>query len=180
MIRMGEKWDIRLVDTSDENLDVSDRLVRRMVEQAGASVKVSAATDRRQLLPGAEVVVSTIGVGGRRAWEADVLVPREFGIFQPVGDSVMPGGVSRALRQVPVLVAVAEDIAELCPGAWFFNYANPMSANCRAILKSTPVKVVGLCHGVNDVEGSLARFAGLDRKDVRGDRRRRQSPHLVH
>ena len=28
----------------------------------------------------------------------DVLIPRKYGIYQPVGDSVMPGGTSRALR----------------------------------------------------------------------------------
>jgi len=166
MIRSGEAWDLRLVDTSEENLDVVDRLVRKMVKQTGSTVTVTASADRRQVLPGADVVVSTIGVGGRRAWEADVFIPREFGIYQPVGDSVMPGGISRALRQVPVLVAVAEDIADLCPSAWFFNYANPMSANCRAVRKATGVNVVGLCHGVFGVESQLASFAGIDPKAV--------------
>ena len=38
------------------------------------------------LLPGADVVVTTIGVGGRRAWEADVLIPRRFGIYLDTTD----------------------------------------------------------------------------------------------
>ena len=53
---------------------------------AGAPVRLSAATDRREVLPGATVVICTIGVGGRRAWEQDVLIPRKYGIYQPVGD----------------------------------------------------------------------------------------------
>ena len=166
LIRSEESWDLGLVDISAENLEVAHRLADRMVHAAGAPIQISATVDRRELLPESDVVVSTIAVGGRRAWEADVFIPREFGIYQPVGDSVMPGGISRALRQVPILVAVAEDIADLCPDAWFFNYANPMTANCRAVHKATPVKVVGLCHGVNSVEGTLASFIGVDPAEV--------------
>ncbi len=166
LIRSGESWDLGLVDISAENLEVAHRLADRIVHTAEAPIRVSATVDRRDLLPEADVVVSTIAVGGRRAWEADVFIPRKFGIYQPVGDSVMPGGISRALRQVPVLVAVAEDMADLCPDAWFFNYANPMTANCRAVRKATPVKVVGLCHGVNSVEGTLASFIGVDPAEV--------------
>lgn len=166
LIKSKREWDLGLVDISEENLEVASRLARRMVQNTGAPIRLAATTTRRDALSGADVVVSTIAVGGRRAWEADVFVPREFGIYQPVGDTVMPGGISRALRQIPVLVAVAEDIADLCPTAWFFNYANPMTANCRAILKKTPVKVIGLCHGVFDVERMLARFVGLHGNDV--------------
>ena len=70
-----------------------------------------------------------------------------FGIFQPVGDSVMPGGISRAMRMIPALVDIAEDVKALCPDAWFFNYSNPMTANCWAIRQATSCAVVGLCHG---------------------------------
>ena len=55
------------------------------------------------------------------------------GIFQPVGDSVMPGGISRLLRTTPVLVDIALDVAELAPDAFFFNYSNPMTANVMAM-----------------------------------------------
>ncbi len=166
LIRSKETYDLGLVDISEENLVVAHRLADRMVRLTDAPIKLSATTERRDVLPGSDVVVSTIAVGGRRAWESDVFIPREFGIYQPVGDSVMPGGISRALRQAPVLVAVAQDIADLCPSAWFFNYANPMTANCRAVRKATPVKVIGLCHGVFSVERTLAQFIGVDRADV--------------
>lgn len=166
LIKSKERWDLGLVDISEENLEVARRLAERMIRLTDAPIRIAATTERRDVLAGSDVIVSTIAVGGRRAWEADVFVPREFGIYQPVGDSVMPGGISRALRQAPVLVAAAEDIADLCPDAWFFNYANPMTANCRAVRKATPVKVIGLCHGVFGVERTLARFIGAAPADV--------------
>ena len=123
-------------------------------------------TNRRDVLANADFVVTTIAVGGRRGWELDVQVPRKHQIFQPVGDTMMPGGISRALRMIPQMVAIAEDIGELCPDAYFLNYSNPMTAVCRAIRLKTGVPVIGLCHGVHYVEGVLARFLGVNEESI--------------
>jgi alpha-galactosidase len=120
-------------------------------------VSLAAAVDRREALRGATAVICTVGVGGRRAWEQDVFVPRRHGIYQPVGDTVGPGGTSRAMRMIPAMVAIAEDVLDLAPTALFFNYGNPMSPVCRAIRKATGAPVVGLCHGVFHVGDYLAR-----------------------
>jgi alpha-galactosidase len=159
-------WELGLVDIDPQALEIAEGLCQRMVEAKGAEIAVSASTDRRDVLSGADVVVSTIGVGGRRGWEADVFIPRKYGIYQPVGDSVMPGGVSRAMRMIPALVEIARDVKALCPEAWFFNYANPMTANCWAIRKATGVPVVGLCHGTFHVERELAEFIGAPPEEV--------------
>ena len=159
-------WEVRLVDTDPQALETALGLTRRLVQAREAAIEISASTDRRDLLPGADVVVTTIGVGGRRAWEADVFIPRRYGIYQPVGDTAMPGGVSRAMRMIPALVAVAQDVETLCPRALFINYSNPMTANCWAIRRATGVPVVGLCHGTFHVEGQLAAFIGAPPEQV--------------
>lgn len=159
-------WELGLVDVDPQALETAEGLSRRMVEARGAEIAVSASTDRRDVLPGADVVVSTVGVGGRRAWEADVFIPRKYGVYQPVGDSVMPGGVSRAMRMIPALVDIARDVKAICPEALFVNYANPLTANCWAIRKATGVPVVGLCHGVFHVERQLAEFIGAPPEEV--------------
>ena len=161
MILTGAPWEIYLVDVNLENLAVAHGVVQRMLVARPAPIPVTATADRRAALPGADAVVTTFGVGGRRAWEIDVFIPRQYGIYQPVGDSVMPGGISRAMRQVPLAVAIARDVAELCPDAIFINYANPMTAITRAIRKATGVNVLGLCHGVAHVQGFLADFVGI-------------------
>ncbi len=73
----------------------------------------------------------------------------------------MPGGISRAARMIPALVAIAQDVKTLCPDALFFNYANPMSANCLAIRRATGAPVIGLCHGTFRTERYLAELAGF-------------------
>lgn len=160
------EWTIGLVDISEEALAVAHGLVARMVQKKDAAVKLEVSSDRTEVLPGADVVVTTIAVGGRKAWENDVLVPRRHGIFQPVGDTVMAGGISRALRQIPPMLDIARDVHRLCPQAYFFNYANPMAAICRAVNKATPARVVGLCHGVQGTLRYLCHLAEVPYEEV--------------
>ncbi len=159
-------YELALVDIDPKALDVAEKLSRKLIDRAGANVKLSAATDRREVLSDADYVLTTIGVGGRRAWEQDVFIPRKYGIYQPVGDSVMPGGISRAMRMIPALVDIARDVKRLCPDALFINYSNPMSANCLAIRRETGVNVIGLCHGAFRVERALAHIAGAPPDEV--------------
>ncbi|MBN1218944.1 MAG: hypothetical protein JXM69_08450 [Anaerolineae bacterium] len=159
-------WELGLVDIDPQALETAEGLSRRMIEARGGDIGLNASTDRRDILPGADIVVATIGVGGRRGWETDVFIPRKYGIYQPVGDSVMSGGVSRAMRMIPALVDIANDVKALCSDAFFINYSNPMTANCWAIHQATGVPVVGLCHGVFDTERQLAGFIGAPLNEV--------------
>jgi len=159
-------WEIALCDINATILDSITKLAKKMVEQKKADIIITASTDRKQLLPGADFIVTTIAVGGRRAWEQDVKIPRKYGIYQPVGDSIMPGGISRAQRMIPVMVDIAKDIERLCPNAYFFNYSNPMTAIVTAVRRATNVKIVGLCHGVIYGEKYLAKMLGVDVKKL--------------
>jgi alpha-galactosidase len=162
----GDRWELALVDIDSVTLDAVHSLVRKIMALKGVNFPVVATTQRREVLRGAHFVVTTIAVGGRRGWELDVQIPRKHQIFQPVGDTAMPGGISRAMRMIPQMIAIAEDIAELCPDAYFLNYSNPMSAICRAIRLKTSVPVIGLCHGVHYVEGVIARFLGVPEESL--------------
>jgi len=158
-------WELALVDIDPVTLDAVEKLVRKMLVAKGADIPLTATTDRRTVLPGADFVVTTIAVGGRKGWQRDIEIPRQHGIYQPVGDTAMPGGISRAMRMIPQMIAIANDVTDLCPDAHFFNYSNPMTAICRAIRRETGVPVVGLCHGVHHVEGVISRFLGVDEAD---------------
>ena len=162
----GIKWDLALVDTDPKALEPMRIICSKMIEAKEADIELTWSVERKDVLSGAHYVVSTIGVGGRRAWEQDVFIPRKYGIFQPVGDSVAAGGISRAMRMIPAVLDITRDIMKLCPNAFFFNYANPMTAICRAVRKETGFPIIGLCHGVKNGERRIAKFAGLDRQSI--------------
>ncbi len=166
LIRMGWETDLRLVDIDPDALAVAEGLTAKMVEAQHAPIRLCASTDLRDMLSGSTAIITTIAVGGRSAWERDVFIPRKYGIYQPVGDTIMPGGTSRSMRMIPAMVRIAEDVVDLAPEALFFNYSNPMAAVCRAVRKATRANMVGLCHGVQGVARYLANVLGVGPTDV--------------
>lgn len=125
-----------------------------------ASATVSAHSDRREALAGADYVICMIQVGGLPATLIDFNVPAKYGLRQTIADTLGVGGVFRALRTVPAVVAIARDMENLCPNAPLLNYANPMAMVVLAVSRATSIKAVGLCHSVQGTSRHLARFAG--------------------
>ncbi len=166
LINRGWNVELALFDIDEDALAVAQKLAQKMIEVKDSPIIVTSSIDRREVLTDATAVISTIGVGGRRAWEKDVLIPRKYGIYQPVGDSVGPGGTSRAMRMIPAMIDIARDVVELAPNALFFNYSNPMSAICRAVRKVTDAKIIGLCHGVFDTGHYLERVLGVPNNEL--------------
>lgn len=155
-------WAVHLVDLDADAAATMAELGHRIARQHRSGLAVHAHTDRREALPGADLVATTIAVGSAAGWRADLDVPLRHGIPQTVGDSVGPGGVLRALRHVPEVVAIARDVADLAPRARLVNYSNPLTTNVRAVVRSTGVPVVGLCHGSMHTRAQLCRELGVD------------------
>ncbi len=105
-------------------------------------------------------MVVTYQVGGIEAYTQDIMIPREYGIDQPVGDTMGPGGIFRGLRTIEVLKGLCADMLDVCPDALMLNYANPMAINTWAAF-ALGVKVVGLCHSIQGTSGWLAREIGV-------------------
>jgi alpha-galactosidase len=162
LITKGGEWDVKLVDIDPACLEIATKLSERLVRAYDAPVTISGSLDRRDVLAGADAVVTTIGVGGRKAWEKDVAIFRQFNIYQSTGDTYGAGGVSRALRTIPALVEIAHDIERLCPNALWINFTNPMTVNIWAIAKAAPkLRVAGLCYGVTYFQHYLANLIGM-------------------
>jgi alpha-galactosidase len=156
-----------LEDVDPAPLPKMEALAGRLNEALGARATIRATTDQRRALDGADFVIVTISTGGFASMAVDIDVPARYGIRQSVGDSVGPGGVNRALRNIPVLVGIGRDMDEVCPEAWLLNITNPMTALTRAVARETSVKVVGLCHEVGNWCLDLAIALGIPVDRVR-------------
>ncbi len=113
-------------------------------------------------------MLTVFQVGGVRAYTFDLEIPREYGIDQIVGDTLGPGGVFRGLRTIEALRVIAEAMLEICPDALLLNYTNPMSANIWAT-DLLGVRVIGLCHSVQNTSELLARELGVPYEEVTWD-----------
>jgi alpha-galactosidase len=111
-------------------------------------------------------VIVTITTGGLEAMRHDLDIPRKYGIYQSVGDTVGPGGLSRALRNIPVMVEIARTVERVCPDAWLLNLTNPMTTLTRAVAKTTGLKVIGLCHELFGVRATIKEMFGATNDDI--------------
>ena len=121
---------------------------------------------RQETIRDADFVVVMIQVGGLDAFGIDYEVPLKYGVDQCIGDSLGPGGIFRALRTIPVLVDIANDMKELCPDALMLNYANPMAACTWGIGTVPGIQFVGLCHGVQTTMDLIAGYVGIPKDEI--------------
>ncbi len=160
--------ELMLMDVNPETLALVQRLLERLVAERGFAKTIRATTDLREALTGADYVMTAISVGGDRLWRYDAIFPQIYGIFQPVGDTIGPGGLIRALRHAPPLLEVGQTMLEVStPGAPLLQLTNPMNPLCAALASLDGLTVYGICHGVDDTEQILARQLDVPREDVR-------------
>jgi alpha-galactosidase len=157
---------ISLHDISAERLESAQQMARWTAKALDAEPTIEAHLDRRAALADADYVVNMIQVGGHEATLLDFDIPRKYGLKQTIADSHSIGGIFRALRTIPVMQAIAQDMAEVCPGAIMLNYTNPMAMLCWAWFASSRIPIVGLCHSVQHTTQQIARYAGLSYDEV--------------
>ena len=157
---------IALMDIDPERLRVAEIMARKVAAAVGASATVSAHLERKPALEGAHYVINTIQVGGFEATLIDFEVPKKYGLKQTIADTLGIGGIFRALRTIPVMLAIGRDMEEVCPNAMFINYTNPMAMVTWAMLRGTKIRSVGLCHSVQGTAHMLARYVGVPPEEV--------------
>jgi len=159
--------EIVLVDLNEERLDRMLRLSRRLNETWQGEMKIWATTNRREALPGADIVVGAVERNRYKLWQMDIEIPRKHGCGELYGENGGPGGFFHTLRQVPITLDIARDMEKLCPQAWFVNMSNPESRLTLAITRYTRVKTVGVCLGAYITRRELAKkVLGLPEEEV--------------
>ncbi|HGM6860898.1 TPA: alpha-glucosidase [Serratia rubidaea] len=154
--------EIVLHDINPASLAVTEKTARDFLAAQDLPFSISATTDRKTALQGAEFVIISIEVGDRFAlWDQDWQIPQQYGIQQVYGENGGPGGLFHSLRIIPPILAICADIADICPDAWVFNYSNPMSRICTTVQRKFPeLNFVGMCHEIASLERYLPEMLG--------------------
>ena len=127
--------EIALTDINPHNLEMIEKIIRRMVEANGLPARVTATTDRREALTGARYVMNCVRIGGLEAFADDIRIPLKYGVDQCVGDTICAGGILYGQRGIAAMMDFARDIREVCEtDALLLNYANPMAMMTWAML----------------------------------------------
>jgi alpha-galactosidase len=159
--------EVALHDINPERLETAEAIATRMSDELGAGATVTAHAERRAALDGADFAINMVQVGMHEATVADLELPAQHGLRQTIGDTLGVGGIFRALRTIPVLWGIGEDLAAVAPHAWLLNYTNPMAMLVQAYAEGSPHQlIVGLCHSVQNTTRELAELCGVPFEEV--------------
>ena len=157
---------LALMDIDDDRLEMARRSVQRIIDEGSYPAKIVATRSRKTALKDADAVLCTILTVGVNVWRHEIEIPKKFGVDICIGDTRGPAGVFRALRTIPVMLDICRDIERYCPNAILLNYTNPMAMLCRAMQRTTGVKVTGLCHSVQGTAEMLAGWIGAPLAEI--------------
>jgi 6-phospho-beta-glucosidase len=163
LIHQGKNFEgseIVMVDVNEERLNIVKNMSQKMAQAAGIDLKISAATNRREALKGCDAVLTSFRPGNFESRYLDESIPLKHGI---IGQETQgPGGFFMALRSIHVIKEIVEEMEEICPNAWLFNYTNPVNIVSEAVTHHSSIKTVSLCEGPIVFPAAIVRTAGLD------------------
>ncbi|MER6512610.1 6-phospho-beta-glucosidase [Nonomuraea sp. NPDC001636] len=150
--------EIALIDPDATRLDLVAGVSRRMLRRAGHPAKVIATADVAAGVAGADAVLFQLRVGGQAARNVDETLPLECGCVGQ--ETTGAGGLAKALRTVPVVLDLAEQVRAHAPDAWIVDFTNPVGIVARALLDAGH-RAIGLCNVAIGFQRRFARHLGV-------------------
>lgn len=128
---------------------------------AGRAPRVLVEEDLSTAVRGTDFVFSAMRVGGLEGRVADERIPLAHGLVGQ--ETTGAGGVTYALRTVPVAVRLAETVRREAPEAWVVNFTNPAGLVTQAMADAGGLgdRVVGICDSPAGLVKRVA-AAGVD------------------
>jgi len=143
-----------LHDIAADRLAVVGGLARRILAAQGSSHRLVTTTSLDEAVEAADAVLVQLRVGGQHARLIDETLPGRFGLLGQ--ETTGPGGLAKALSTVPVVLNIAEVVAQRAQSdAWIVDFTNPVGIVTRALLDQD-YRALGLC---NVAIGFQRRFA---------------------
>ncbi|WP_316527404.1 6-phospho-beta-glucosidase [Kitasatospora brasiliensis] len=155
-----------LIDPAAERLELIGGLARRIFAKQGHSAIVTVTTDLVAGVADADAVLLQLRVGGQAARNQDETWPLECGCVGQ--ETTGAGGLAKALRTVPVVLDIAEQVRRTNPDAWIVDFTNPVGIVTRA-LQSAGHKAVGLCNVAIGFQRKFAAHLNVEPELVRLD-----------
>ncbi len=134
---------------------------------AGDAPEVTITTSLDEALAGASFVFSAIRVGGLDGRIADERVALNLGVLGQ--ETTGPGGIAYGLRTIPVALAIAQRVRQVCPDAYVINFTNPAGMITEAMQSVLGERVIGICDTPSGLGRRIAAVLGLAPGTVRLD-----------
>lgn len=155
------------IQAGKEKLDIIGDLTKRMIKRAKLDIKVYTTLNRREAIKYADFVITQFRVGGLKARSLDEKLPLKYDVIGQ--ETTGPGGFAKALRTIPVILDICNDIEELASNAWLINFTNPAGIITEAVLKHTNVKTIGLCNVPITMKNNISKILDANSNNIKID-----------
>lgn len=147
---------LALVDTDPTVLQTMMDVAKRLFAYTGSTVKLEGSTERVHVLADSDFVILTFSQNNAYYRKLDTEIAKKYGIRMCSSDTIGPGGIFRAMRELPTAIAIARDVEQYAPQSWLMNYVNPASVLGIGIKRYVPqVRSFSLCDGHREPENTL-------------------------
>lgn len=152
--------EVAFYDIDEARLDRIGCVLDGISEELGATAPVTMTTRLEAAVDGADIVYCAVRAGGMAGRILDETAAIAQGVIGQ--ETTGPGGITFALRTVPVVTSIAEVVARRAPNATFVNFTNPVGLVTEAVRRVLGDRVIGICDAPLDL---CKRVAGaLDRE----------------
>ncbi len=134
---------IVLYDVDQARLDRIGAVLAGIDERLGTRTRVTTTTRLEEAVDGADVVYCAVRVGGIAGRLLDETAALAEGVIGQ--ETTGAGGITFALRTVPVVTRIAEVVAQRAPNAIFINFTNPVGLVTEAARRVLGDRVIGIC-----------------------------------
>ncbi len=147
---------LALVDIDKKVLKTMKQLAVRVLAKSKNTVKITADTDYKKAVKSADFVVLTFSWQNAHYRGIDTEIAQKHGIRMCSSDTIGPGGVFRAMREIPKAVEIARYTARVSPSAWVINFINPTAVLGMALRSYAPeIRSFALCDGLHEPRCTL-------------------------
>lgn len=133
-----------LLDNDLARVNAMGGFIKLLLAERAPDVEVVVTTDRQAAFTGMDFLFAQIRSGGLKMRAQDEQIPMKFGV---VGQETCgPGGFAFALRSLPDMLEIGQDVRRYAPDAWVLNYSNPAAILADMWNKKFPdIKSLFIC-----------------------------------
>jgi 6-phospho-beta-glucosidase len=156
--------EVAFYDIDQGRLDRIGAVLDGIAEELGTTVPVERTLSLEAAVDGADVVYCAVRAGGMAGRVLDETAAITQGVIGQ--ETTGAGGITFALRTVPIVTKIAEVVARRAPDATFVNFTNPVGLVTEAARRVLGDRVIGICDAPLDLCKRVATAIGRPAEDL--------------
>lgn len=150
-IQHGEAFagtELALMDIAEKELDIVYQLCSHLVNHAGVELTITKHSNQQSAIQDADYVLTTFRQGGFESRAQDERIPLKYDLIGQ--ETIGAGGFFFAMRTLPVIKTILDDIKHYAPNAMLVNYTNPTQIVAEAVTHFSDIPCISICDQTSD------------------------------